>query len=211
MTPQCVYTIQFPPHRLVASTLCTFAHASSVRLGFLGDTVLPICPLPVPIYPPSPIYPCVRRCSMARATFCSPFAPPFCAHVAHLSAASLPACAECPFTFTQCMTVRLSITAWISRRHTAIVVAFLILLAWRRGCVHRPAFEQWKGAGELAGSVRGFARALWGGRSRVFRPRRILRECVSTPLSIPNRSTDIASAAAASRGAAQNQAHRMTL
>ena len=45
--------------------------------------------------------------------FCSPFAPPFCAHVAHVSAASLPSWSGCPFTFTQRIAVLLSGAACI--------------------------------------------------------------------------------------------------
>ena len=56
------------------------------------------------------------------------FAPPFCAHVARWSAASLPSSPECPLTFThRTMNLR-SVAACSSRRHVAIAVAFLICL-----------------------------------------------------------------------------------
>ena len=57
-------------------------------------------------------------------------APPFCAHVARSSAALLPSCPECPFTFTHRVTTCLSVTACSIRRHTAMTVAFLT----RRAC-----------------------------------------------------------------------------
>ena len=64
--------------------------------------------------------------------------PPFCAHVARLSAALLPSCPEWPFTFTHRTSTRLSVTACISRLHTAITVTFFKCRARSegRGAVH---------------------------------------------------------------------------
>ena len=100
--------ISFSPHPYspVAPSVCQFV----------------LKPLPIPhlLYArPSTYahYPCCLRYAMISLMLDSFLAPPFCAHVARSSAASLPSCPECPFTFTHRVTTRLSVTACSSRRH----------------------------------------------------------------------------------------------
>ena len=76
-----------------------------------------------------PIYPCCLMYAMRLLMSVSFFAPPFCAQFARVSAASLPTWSECPLTFTHRRITILSSAAWMSLRHTAIVVAFFIRLA----------------------------------------------------------------------------------